>query len=495
MVKCRIDSRKHFFDLTLAEIEAIQKDLTLVNPQYVNAMKYSGRRVLYIPQYSFFYTYQSGNALSTPRGYEPHFLYTVVEEKYNEVACAFPPFVLPLRPAQEEAAKAYLSNPTKHIITMPTGKGKTITALHIAAKLGVPTLVIVHKNDLFVSWTKEVSQCFDNKLKCGIIKEKKCDLQQVTIATIQTLNSLKQRNREQYNQICSFFGLVIIDECHHTPAVSYYVLNDIPARYTMGLSATPERNDGLDSVLHFFLGGICYAYQIGEDDADVSKVKVISKRLYDVEYIPQVKYLGNLVPIDTIPYERRPKIHFSQIENVLMGDEHYLKEIRTDVEMLFHAGRNILIFCNQRQHCEALYEDLARNLPNLVPYMHIYYGGLSEKDADVLAKIETGEKRITIATYMKSNEGTNVIAWDTAMLVGSINNGLGVEQAVGRIRRHVQGKQNPVLVYDYSFDRVYSLKSHFQTRSKRYAALEFEVVSAIQRRPYGRMFGERTLNQ
>ncbi len=38
------------------------------------------------------------------------------------------------------------------------------------------------------------------------------------------------------------YGMVIVDECHHVPAVSFeQVLKTVPAKYIYGLTATPQR--------------------------------------------------------------------------------------------------------------------------------------------------------------------------------------------------------------------------------------------------------------
>lgn len=53
------------------------------------------------------------------------------------------------------------------------------------------------------------------------------------------------------------YGLVIVDECHHLPAVAYTdAVRRIPARYWSGLTATPYRRDELDDLIRFQLGPV-----------------------------------------------------------------------------------------------------------------------------------------------------------------------------------------------------------------------------------------------
>lgn len=53
------------------------------------------------------------------------------------------------------------------------------------------------------------------------------------------------------------YGHVIIDECHHLPAVSFErILNEVKARYVLGLTATPYRRDGHQPIIHMQCGPV-----------------------------------------------------------------------------------------------------------------------------------------------------------------------------------------------------------------------------------------------
>jgi hypothetical protein len=56
------------------------------------------------------------------------------------------------------------------------------------------------------------------------------------------------------------YGQVIVDECHHVPAVSFErVLSEAKARFVIGLTATPRRRDGLHPILEMQLGPVRFA--------------------------------------------------------------------------------------------------------------------------------------------------------------------------------------------------------------------------------------------
>jgi hypothetical protein len=94
-----------------------------------------------------------------------------------------------------------------------------------------------------------------------------------------------------------------------------------------------------------------------------------------------------------------------------------------------------------------------------------------------MKKAENKEVLVTLATYAKATEGTNVKSWEVEFLVSSLNNEKNVEQATGRIRRRKEGKLNPVLVYDVRYNKCYSLRSHYSTRQKTYTRLKYIIQS------------------
>ena len=50
---------------------------------------------------------------------------------------------------------------------------------------------------------------------------------------------------------------MIVDECHHLPAVSFErVLAEVRARFVVGLTATPYRRDGQQPIVHMQCGPV-----------------------------------------------------------------------------------------------------------------------------------------------------------------------------------------------------------------------------------------------
>ena len=74
----------------------------------------------------------------------------------------------------------------------------------------------------------------------------------MTVAVIQALGRWEPSKLDTF---LGGFGLLILDEAHHVAASTFHsVVDRCPARYRLGLTATPEREDGLTALLDLFLG-------------------------------------------------------------------------------------------------------------------------------------------------------------------------------------------------------------------------------------------------
>lgn len=187
----------------------IKQDLTVPNKDYENALRYSKYGRVNLPKYIYLYKCSKSD-LIVPRGYGINKAKKYLDETL-ETRVDYPKPLIQLRELQSIAEKNYLRNTDNGLIILNTGIGKSILGLHIAYMLRQKTLVIVHKNDLIVGWQKDSKVIFGDKYKTGLIKAKKFEIgEQITLATIQTLNRL---DKETLNTLYDTFGCIIVDEC------------------------------------------------------------------------------------------------------------------------------------------------------------------------------------------------------------------------------------------------------------------------------------------
>lgn len=481
-MKVEISNMKTIKGLTDEQLDIVKEELTLDNPKYFSAKKYSRYQNIRIPQHLYYYKYNSlKKEISVPVGYNIPFDNYIVEDNRTVSTVNYPRFLLSLRDTQKEAFKSYLNDTDKGLIVLPTGKGKSILGLYIAYALRQKALVIVHKDDLVSGWKADSKICFGEDFKTGLIKAKSRKVgEQVTIATIQTLARMDKSELKQY---LDEFGMIIMDECHHISSSSFDIIHLFSAYYKIGLSATPERSDGLTKVMYFHLGDKAYEYKSDSNDKDILPVEVRITNT-SVDYIPMCKKTNKgyvidnkygTIPITSLKIKDRPRMNFFDLEEQVILDSRYTKLVIPKVKEYWKQQSSIIIFLSKKEHCR-IYEELLVKSGIPKDQIQLYYGDSTESKEEMKRKAESKEVLITIATYSIATEGTNCRAWEIAFLISSLNNGKNVEQAVGRIRRSAEGKRNPVIVFDYSHPLAYSICRHIETRKNRYRKLDFNIV-------------------
>jgi superfamily II DNA or RNA helicase len=155
----------------------------------------------------------------------------------------------PLRDYQSTAVDK-LAKVTQGTVVIPCGGGKTRVGMGAIARLRTPTLILVHTLDLAEQWLGELKGKLG--LDAGLIGDGEAHPAPVTVAVIQALVRWEPAKLDSF---LAGFGLLILDEAHHVAASTFHsVVDRCPARYRLGLTATPEREDGLTALLDLFLG-------------------------------------------------------------------------------------------------------------------------------------------------------------------------------------------------------------------------------------------------
>lgn len=323
------------------------------------------------------------------------------------------PFKGSLRPEQDAPVEAFMAaayDPLKMggILNMQCAAGKTVMAIYIICKLGKKAMVIVHKDFLIQQW-KERIQEFAPSARIGLLKAKKIDVadKDIVLASLQSL-SMKEYESEVFNG----FGTLCIDECHHTGAeVFSNAFKKINTRFTLGLSATVKRKDGLSKVFMWHLGDIVFSKK--NNKKDVISVHVKTFECYDREYCEECTLFGskpNTAKMINNICEYAPRVDFivSKIAEVLEEE----------------PERRILILSDRRGHLNNLMEKLVSVGLTDAGY---YYGGMKQEDL----KNSEG-KKIILGTYSMISEGFDVKGLDTLVLASPKSD---IVQSVGRILR------------------------------------------------------------
>ena len=299
------------------------------------------------------------------------------------------------------------------ILSVPCAFGKTIVAIHMIHLLKKKTLVVVHNDYLLTQWKDRIESTTNAKI--GYIKQNKietddCD---IVIAMLQSISM-----RDYSNDIFNEFGFVIFDECHHLGAKCFsQALFKLNSTYMLGLSATPDRKDGLTKVFKYFLGEIGYCVkQEYTFNVDIN----IHTIYFDNEYYKDVfSKIGNI---------NTP----GMINNLVLCEErnNYIINL---VDEVMKEPRNLLILTDRRDQVLKLYENLNEK------YSVGYVIGQMKEDH----RNESLTKNIIIGTYQMVSEGFDVDRLDTLIFATPK---VSIEQAVGRILRKQQYTYNPLVI-------------------------------------------------
>ena len=333
------------------------------------------------------------------------------------------------------------------LLEIPCGRGKTVIALNIVARLKKKTLVIVHKSFLLNQWIERIQQ-FLPTARVGKIQGQIIDIEDKDIV-IGMLQSLSQKDYP--DNLFDSFGLSIYDETHHLGAevFSRCMMKTI-TNYTLGLSGTMQRKDGLTKVFKMFLGDI-----IHKEKTDTSEHKVIVKSInykVDDDEFNEIKYdyRGNPLYSTMISklcsYNRRSEFILQVLQN----------------ELLQNPEQQIMILAHNKSLITYLYKAIDHRNIATVGY---YIGGMKEADL----KISEG-KKVIIATYAMASEGLDIKTLTTLIMASPKTD---VCQSVGRILRT---KHTSPLVVDI-VDSHIIFEKQWQKRRQYYIKQKYNIIS------------------
>ena len=333
------------------------------------------------------------------------------------------------------------------ILVSPPGSGKTVVGIELIILRGQRALILVHTLDLLRQWQDRFVQFTD--IEPGIIQGDRFEVRDITIGMVQSLT------RPLDEGFTHHFGLVLLDEGHHTPAATFQQLVDqFPARYRYGLTATPERADGLDFIMTAVLGPVVHkveiAVLIGNGSILKPKIKVVQTNSYysNVESYQELltrivkDEARNLLIVDLVAQEANS----GQYCLVLSERVCHVRELH---RLFTEANRNIKAYCITGQDSK-------------------------EVRQQAIAAMNAGTGRVLFSTKL-ADEGLDIRRLDRLFLTCPVRAAGKVQQQIGRIQRTFPGKQDAVA---YDFIDINSLaESQLRTRAQRiYSAYEVEHI-------------------
>lgn len=371
---------------------------------------------------------------------EPIRILTAVGES---ISCVFKG---KLREYQADAVNAIVAavtrtNTSMHgcILQAQCGTGKTCMALAVVARLGVKAAIVVHKGFLVTQWKERIRQ-FLPDAKIGICQGRNQNFidADICIFMLQTVCGGSVQPEAFLP-----WGILVVDEAHHIAAKWFQTaMSKFPADVRIGLTATPDRSDGLGHALHWYLGPTVYK---------------IRRSINSNTATPVVIRVRTSAPAVAVVHRKWGKqIDYVRMETALTMSEMRNKAIASTVKDLLKRKRRIIVMSSRRAHLLRLQSLIGIDITCL-------YVGETSKKRKRIRDTQSLIAPCLLATYNMGEEGLDIPILDTIVFATPKSNLTCLEQSIGRILRTCAGKVSPPLIMD--FDDNYSL--YISMRRKR----------------------------
>jgi len=376
---------------------------------------------------------------------KPSFIYPIdVQEEYAYIpyaygrTCAGGPFPCPdrntygsielkfvgtLRDEQNIVKTEVISDLNKYgssIIAAFPGFGKSCTALYIAIKIKLRTLIITHRIVLVKQWVEVIKKfCPDATVQILSAKSvmKDCDFYIMNAINVQ------KHDASFYKSI----GFLMVDEIHCIMAEGLSkCMQRIVPRYILGLSATPYRDDGLNILLDLYFGE-----------------RKIYRKLYKKHFVYKIK--TNFTP--TVEFDKNGRLNWGVILDTQANDKNRNEMIIKLIK--FFPDRVFLVLCKRVSQGEYI------------------VNRLKEEGEDVTSLIGSQQEyeqksRILVGTSSKAGTGFDHPRLNALILASDIQ--AYFIQYLGRCMRT---EEVVPLIFDI-VDRNPILDKHFKVRKVTY---------------------------
>ena len=354
---------------------------------------------------------------------------------------------------QKQAANAL----RKHdigVLVAPPGVGKTVVGAWLVAERQCSTLILVHRQPLLDQWINQLALFLGLDIKeIGRIGGGKHRPNgRLDVAMIQSLV-----RKDKVNDLVANYGHVIVDECHHLPAVSFErVLAEVKARFITGLTATPQRRDGHHPITAMQLGPVRFTVS--------ARDQAIHRPFHHKLFVRETEFSLN--------DDENLRIHM--LYQQLAADEQRNNMIIDDVLQVLEAGHSPILLTERKDHLEYF----ANKLRGFTRHLIILRGGKSARkrreDLERLATIPDNEERLVLATGRYIGEGFDDARLDTLFLALPVSWKGTLIQYAGRLHR-LHPDKSEVRIYDYVDHNVPMLARMFERRLLGYRAIGYST--------------------
>lgn len=355
---------------------------------------------------------------------------------------------------QTEALTAWQNGGGQGVVVLPTAAGKTYLAQLVMQTICQDSLIIVPTLDLMHQWYAHLKAAFPD-VEVGLLGGGSRDKSPILVATYDSATI-------QAETLGNRYGLIIFDECHHLPTDYYRVIAEYSiAPYRLGLTATPDRNDGRHNDLDQLIGRVIYRKKpedlaglaLAEHQVRKILVKLSPKEIDRYNQLIQIRNeflkqsnikLGGLdgwkqfvMASARSSQGRRAMLAHRESKDISLCT-HSKMLVLADI-LAQHYGDTILIFTADN----ATVYQISQNY--LIPAI-THQTPIKERH-EILAKFRQGEYKSLVASHVL-NEGVDVPDAKIAVILSGTGSQREYIQRLGRVLRKGKEDHKQAILYE-----------------------------------------------
>lgn len=458
-------------------IHFLKEKLNFINTEYV--IKHQLGKSTYNVRKYFNLIDETEEAVLLPRGFLSTLIAFLNENnvKYS-LQYKYPHFdevlfksVIELKPHQKLAVRAGMEY-DQGVIVSPAGSGKTVVGLEIIAGKKLPALILVHRKQLSDQWIERIQSFLGiSKKHIGQYSGAKKKIgTQVTVGLLQSL-----ARKKDLTEIKDRFGTIIVDECHHIPAMSFRkVVAQLNPRYLYGLTATPKRKHNDEKLIYVYIGDMIANLSVSDvkqsDSVGATAQSTMVIASNKIQYTEVIIKSTNL----TIPFSFTTDL-FHILAKVICFDTARNKLIVDDILKQTENGHKVLLLSERKDHLDVL--DLY--LKGKCEIIVITGDDSARMRGSKLKQIQNGHYQAILSTGQFFGEGIDIHGITCLILAFPFSFEGKLLQYIGRMRppedRYNYSSHEPRRIIDYRDKNIPFLERQYKKRARFYKKLFTDV--------------------
>jgi len=365
------------------------------------------------------------------------------------------------RIAINQAVKTILEGRTRALLTLATGTGKTTVAFQIIYKLWNnrwntkgehrrPKILFIADRSILVTDPHAKDFAIFGDARCLVPEEGLPSSREVYFSTYQSLAEDSNRVGAFRKLQRDFFDLIVIDECHRGSASDdsnwRVILGYFNTAVHLGLTATPLREDNIDTYAYFKNPLYTYSLRQGIEDGFLAPYLVhrVVTEADALGFRPQDGQLddnGELIPdgVYTTPDFENSLSHLPRTKAVVRHLYHHMVK--------YGSFDKTIVFCVNQEHADHFRRELSNLNKDLVRQYPDYVVRIVSEEGDIgkghLSKFMDIDESIPVivTTSKLLSTGVDIPTCKNIVIFREVNSMTEFKQIVGRGTRVREDKE------------------------------------------------------